>query len=149
MTALAERLRDAAREKPAPASGQSELAKIVAGRTYRLDGNPLGIKSLTMKLYPQPPYEYEIDGNRAVPDGRYGGPIGFDGYYRIGGRMPFGLSAARGVWLSDGKSLVVDIQTPGNDDAARLTHVFDGKTVDVNLETAGGFKLRLQGRADE
>ncbi len=84
-----------------------------------------------------------------MPAGWYGGPIGFDGYYLIGGRMPYGLSAARGVWLSDGKSLVVDIQTPGNDDAARLTHVFDGKTVDVNLETAGGFKLRLQGSADE
>ncbi len=45
MASLAERLRDAAREKPASASGPSELARTVSGRTYRLDGNPLGIKS--------------------------------------------------------------------------------------------------------
>lgn len=151
MNSLAERLRDAAREKPAQAGGQSELAKTVSGRIYRLDGNPLGVKSLRLKLdTPQPSYEYEIDGNRfVVPPGRYGGPIGFDGYYRVGGRMPYGVSAARGVWLADGKSLVVDIQTPGNDDAARLTHVFDGKAVDVSVESAGGLKLRLRGHADD
>lgn len=151
MASLAERLRDAAREKPVPAGGPSELAKTVSDRTYRFDGNRLNIKSLTLKFDdPQPSYEYEIDGGQSfVPAGRYGGPIGFDGNYRIGGRMPFGPSAARGAWLADGKSLVIDVQTLGNDDAVRVTHVFDGKTVDLEFEWAGGSsKLKLQGRAD-
>lgn len=152
MAALAERLRDAAREKPAPAGGSSALAKTISDRTYRFDGNRLNIKSLILKLDdPQPSYEYEIDGGQSfVPAGRYGGPIGFDGHYRVGGRMPFGPSAARGAWLADGKSLVIDVQTLGNDDAARVTHVFNGKTVDLEFEWAGSSsKLKLQGRADD
>jgi hypothetical protein len=63
--------------------------------------------------------------------------------------MRYGPSAARGAWSDDGKSLVLEVQTLGNDDAARLTYVFDGKTVELNFEMALGFKLKLQGRADD
>ena len=141
---LAERLRDAARERPAPVGGPSELAKTVSGRTYRFDGNRLSLKSFTLKLDdPQPSYECEIDGHR------YGGPIGFDGHYRIGGHLPFGPSAARAAWLADGTSLLMEVQTLDNDDAARVTHVFNGRTVDLDFEYAGGFRLKLQGRADD
>ena len=148
---LAERVRVAAIEQPAPVGGPSVLAKTVSNRTWRFDGNPLSLKSLTLKLDgPQPSYEYEIGGAQfVVPAGRYGGPVGFDGYYRVGGRMPFGPSAARGAWQADGKSLVIDAQTLGNDDACRITHVFDGKMLDLHFNWAVGFKLKLQGRADD
>ena len=99
---------------------------------------------------PVPSFEYEADGVPAgAPIARFGGPIGFDGHYRVGGRMRYGPSAARGAWSDDGKSLVLEVQTLGNDDAARLTYVFDGKTVELNFEMALGFKLKLQGQADD
>jgi hypothetical protein len=95
-------------------------------------------------------FEYEADGVPAgAPVARFGGPIGFDGHYRVGGRMRYGLSAARGAWSDDGKSLVLEVQTLGNDDTARLTYVFDGKTVELNFEMALGFKLKLRGQADD
>jgi CubicO group peptidase (beta-lactamase class C family) len=152
MAGLAERLRETTPEKPAPVGGLSDLAKTISGRTYRLEANPPGITSLTLKLEgPQASYEYEVsDRQTAVPPGRYGGPIGFDGLYRIGGRLPFGPSAARGTWLADGTRFVIEVQALGNDDAARVTHTFSGKTVELEFEPAGGYpKMKLRGQADD
>jgi CubicO group peptidase (beta-lactamase class C family) len=151
MVHLAERLREASTERAAPVGGSSELAKAVSGKTYRFAGNALSLKSIALKLDdPQPSYEYELDSRRpGVPAGRFGGPVGFDGHYRVGGRMPYGLSAARGTWLADGTSLLLEVQTLGNDDAVRVTHVFGGKTVAVSFEAASGFRAKLQGQADD
>lgn len=148
---LADRVKQAAIDKPAPAGGSSALAKAVSGKTWRFASNDLRFRSITLRLDdPAPSFEYEADGVPAgAPVGRFGGPIGFDGHYRVGGRMRYGLSAARGAWSDDGKSLVLEVQTLGNDDAARLTYVFDGKTVELNFEMALGFKLKLQGQADD
>ena len=44
----------------------------------------------------------------------------------------------------DGTSLVLEVQTLGNDDAARLTHVFGDNTVELKFEMRG----RLQNDAD-
>jgi hypothetical protein len=63
--------------------------------------------------------------------------------------MPYGPSAARGAWSADGASLVIEIQTLGNDDVTRVTHVFDDRIVEVSVETAGGFRAKLQGRAED
>jgi hypothetical protein len=148
---LAERVKQAAAEKPAAPGGSSALAKAVSGKTWRFARNDLRFRSITLRLDdPVPSFEYEADGVPAgAPVARFGGPIGFDGHYRVGGRMRYGLSAARGAWSDDGKSLVLEVQTLGNDDAARLTYVFDGKTVELNFEMALGYKLKLQGRADD
>jgi hypothetical protein len=81
--------------------------------------------------------------------GRFGGPIGFDGHYAVGGRMPTGLSAARGAWSADGTSLMLEIQTLGNDDVTRVTHIFGDKTVELSLESAGGFRAKVQGQAED
>ncbi|MBI2740882.1 MAG: serine hydrolase [Rhodospirillales bacterium] len=151
MAHLADRLRDVATEQPAPGGGSSELAKAVSGKLWRFPDNPLRIKWITLTLdEPQPSYEFELDGRRpGLPGGRFGGPIGFDGQTRVGGRMPYGLSAARGTWLADGTSLVLEFQTLGNDDAARVTHVFGAKTIEVSFESANGFRAKLQGQADD
>ena len=150
--ALAERLRDATQMKAAPVGGSSELAKTISGRTWRFDANPLTVTSLTLKFDgPQASFEYEVsDRQTAVTPGRYGGPIGFDGNYLIGGRLPSGPSAARGTWLADGTSLLIEVRTLGNDDAARVTHTFSGKTVELEFESAGGYPaMKLRGRADD
>jgi CubicO group peptidase (beta-lactamase class C family) len=149
---LAERVKEAAVERPAPAGGSSAMAKAVSGKTWRFaTGNAARVKSITFRLDdPVPSFEYELDNvPSGAPAGPYGGPIGFDGHYRTGGRMPYGPGAARGAWSADGKSLVLEVQTPGNDDAARVTLVFGDKTVEVSFESAGGFKVKLEGRADD
>jgi hypothetical protein len=139
-------------ERPAPASAPSAMAKTISGKTWRFAaGNPLRLKSLTMKLDdPQPSYEYELDnGLPNAPVGRFGGPVGLDGRFAVGGRMPYGPSAARGVWSADGASLVFEVQTLGNDDDARATFVFSDKTVELCVVWAGGFRAKVQGRAED
>ncbi|MPZ32020.1 MAG: hypothetical protein GEV13_13655 [Rhodospirillales bacterium] len=114
-------------------------------------GKLLRIRSLTLTLDdPQPSYEYELDGGPpGALGGRFGGPVGFDGRFAVGGRMPYGPSAARGAWSADGASLVVEVQTLGNDDAMRVTHVFGDRTVEVSVEAAGGFRAKVQGRVED
>jgi CubicO group peptidase (beta-lactamase class C family) len=149
---LAELVKAAAIEQPAPA-GVSEpppMAKVVSGKSWRFDGNPMRVKSLTLKLDdPQPSYEYELDdGPPNAPVGRFGGPIGFNGRFAVGGRLPYGPSAARGAWSADGGSFVLEVQALGNDDVARATFVFGDKTVELGVEWAGGFRAKAQGRAE-
>jgi CubicO group peptidase (beta-lactamase class C family) len=150
---LAERVKAAGIEQPAltspGGSKPSPMAKAVSGKTWRFDFNPMRVKSYTLKLDdPQPSYEYELDGGPpGAPAGRFSGPVGFDGRFAVGGRMPYGPSAARGAWSADGGSLVIEVQTLGNDDAARMTHVFGDKTIELSIEWAGGFRAKLEGRA--
>jgi hypothetical protein len=158
---LAERVKAAAIEQPAPAStginasasgGPPPMAKVISGKTWRFaDVDPLlRIRSLTLKLDdPQPSYEYELDGGLAgEPVGRFGGPIGIDGRFAVGGRLPYGPSAARGAWSADGASFVLEVQTLGNDDVARVTHVFGDKTIELSIESADWFRAKVQGRAE-
>ena len=152
---LAERVKAVAIEQPALANGSGPppaVAKAVSGKTWRFaDIDPLRVRSLTLRLDdPQPSYEYELDGGPpGAPVGRFGGPIGFDGRFAVGGRLPYGPSAARGAWSADGGSLVLQVQTLGNDDVARVTHVFGDKTIEVSIEGADGFRAKLQGRAQD
>ena len=59
------------------------------------------------------------------------------------------LRAARGAWSADGTSLVLEVQTLGGDDVARVTLVFGDRTVEVSADYAGGFKVKREGRADD
>lgn len=150
--ALAKSRADAMREMPAPVgSPPPALAKTISGKVWRFPDNPMNIKSVTYILDgPDPSYSYEL---RRPPPGvtatRFGGPIGFDGHYRVGGRMLYGPSACRGAWQDDGKTLVFESQTLGNDDVVRATHVFTERTVDISFETATGFQARLRGEMEE
>jgi CubicO group peptidase (beta-lactamase class C family) len=148
---LAQQVKEAATEKPAPAGGQPAMAKTISGRTWRFAANDLRVRWVTFKLDgAEPSYEYEVEsGPAGTPPARYGGPIGFDGHYRVGGRQRYGLSAARAKWLDDGVTLVLDAQTLGNDDAARATHLFSDKTVELKYESANGFRTTLTGRTDD
>jgi CubicO group peptidase (beta-lactamase class C family) len=154
---LAEQVKAAAVEQAAPASASVNglppaMAKAASGKTWRFaDVGPLRLKSLILRLDgPQPSYEYELDGGPPnAPVGRFGGPIGFDGRFAVGGRMPYGPSAARGAWSADGMSFVLEVQALGNDDVARVTHVFGDKTIELSIESASGFRAKTQGRAED
>jgi CubicO group peptidase (beta-lactamase class C family) len=147
---LASRVQDAAAEKPTSVSEASELAKAISGKVYRFKDNALRLNSFSVDLVgPAPSYGYvNYSGPSAAPTERFGGPIGLDGAYRIGGRRPFGSSAAKGVWL-DKTTFVIDVQTLGNDDTAKVSLAYSGKGVDVSFESAGGFRLKLHGEADD
>lgn len=150
--ALARSLAEAARETPSPVgSPPPALARTISGKVWRFPDNPMNIKSVTCTLDgSDPSYSYDL---RRQPPGitetRFGGPIGFDGRYRVGGRMLYGPSACRGAWQDDGKTLVFETQTLGNDDVVRATHVFTDRTVDITFETAGGFRARVRGEVEE
>jgi len=147
---LAQKVMEATIERPAPVSGQPAMAKAISGKTWRFAPNDMRIKSITFKLDGvEPSFEYEADGTPASPAARFGGPIGFDGHYRVGGRMRYGVAATRARWLDDGTTLVLEAQTLGNDDLVRATHVFGDKTVEVKFEMAIGFQTTATGRADD
>ena len=148
--ALAQKVKAATIEQPAPASEQAAMAKTISGKTWRMDPNDVRITSITLHLDgAEPSFEYEVAGGPGGPlPGRFGGPIGFDGHRRVGGRMRYGPSAARGAWSADGASLLLEVQTLGNDDVARVTFAFADKAVEVTYEAAVGFKTILKGRTD-
>ena len=154
---LAEQVKAVATGQPAPASAgvsgpPPAMAKAVSGKTWRFTASDLPrLKSLVLRLDdPQPSYEYELDGGPpGAPVGRFGGPVGFDGRFAVGGRMPTGPSAARGAWLADGASFVLEVQTLGSDNVARVTHVFGDKTIELSIEWASGFRTKVQGRAED
>lgn len=145
---LAGRIRDAATEKPTPAGEASALAKAISGKVYRFKDNALRVNSFSLTLTgADPSYQYEARAEPGAPVERYGGPIGLDGLYKEGGRRLFGPSAAKGAWLDD-RTFVLDLQTLGNDDAARVTLAFEGKTVDATFDSEF-LHLKLQGEADD
>lgn len=151
--ALAEQVKAAAVEKPAPPSPAAPpaIVKAVSGKTWRFPpGNPLRISSLTLTLDgPQPSYAYEFDTSQPFTlPGTFGGPIGFDGRYAVGGHQPNGPSAARGAWSADGTQLELEVQTPGSDDVVRVTHVFGDRTVELSAHWANGLRAKTQGRTD-
>ena len=149
---LAKRIADAARETAAPVgSAPPALAKPISGKVWRFPDNPLDIKSITLVL-DGPESSYSLDFRRLPPGvtaTRFGGPIGFDGHYRVGGRLLYGPSASRGAWQADGKTLILEIQTLGNDDVVRATHVFGNRTIDITFEAANGFRTQMRGESDE
>jgi CubicO group peptidase (beta-lactamase class C family) len=152
--ALAEQVKAVAVEQPAPPgpAAPPAIVKAVSGKTWRFPpGNPLRVGSFTLTLDgPQPSFEYEFDTSQPFTfPGKFGGPIGFDGRYAIGGRLPNGPSAARGTWSADGASLMIEVQQPGSDDVRRVTCVFGDRTVEMSVETADGFRAKAQGRADD
>ena len=94
-------------------------------------------------------HEYVNQAGRAEePTGQVGGRVGLDGAYRVGGRRSFGISAGKGIWL-DKTTFVIDLQTLGNDDAAKVSLTYSGKGVDPRFESVGGFKLKLHGEAGD
>jgi len=142
--ALAKRIRYVLEEARVNAADPAPpIAAEVSGRIYRLQPNLLRLSSISFSFEDDAAsYTYDVGGKR------YGGPIGLDGFYGIGGRRLYGKSAAKGHWLDD-RTFQFEMQTLGNDDAAIVPFVFDGKKISGRLETLGGFKVELSGEAQE
>ncbi len=140
---LADKIKAMTEEVRTEDAGSSPLAPSISGKIWRLQPNLFRIRTISFMFEnDEASFTYDQDGRR------WGGPIGLDGFYGIGGRRLYGRSAAKGRWLDD-KTFQLEFQTLGNDDAALVPFVFDGKTISGKLETLGGFKTELQGETED
>jgi CubicO group peptidase (beta-lactamase class C family) len=143
LAALAEKTKQVAQEAHTESAGSSALAPSISGKLYRLKSNMLGLDSFTLTFKDSAAsYAYEADRRH------FGGPIGLDGLYVIGGRRLYGQSAAKGRWLDD-KTFQLEVQTMGNDDPATVTFAFDGRDVTAHAAFLAGFDADLKGSQDE
>jgi CubicO group peptidase (beta-lactamase class C family) len=140
--ALANGVGRVAQQSRTQKSGSSTLASEISGKVYRLKPNELRLSSFSLTFDGNAAaYTYEVDGER------FGGPIGLDGLYRVGGHRQYGPSAAKGRWLDD-RTFLLELQTVGNDDAAIAEATFVGKKIGIRGDTLGSQKLSLTGETD-
>jgi CubicO group peptidase (beta-lactamase class C family) len=138
---LADKTREVAQEVRTQSTPPSPLAAAISGRVYRLHPNRLGATSFSLTFENgAASYVYEVGGQR------FGGPVGLDGLFRIGGRSRYGPSAAKGLWRDD-RTFELEQQTPGNDDVAIATFAFDGRNVSGRVAILGTW-VELKGEAD-
>jgi CubicO group peptidase (beta-lactamase class C family) len=140
---LGDRIKRVAEEARTESAGNSPLAAQISGKSWRLQPNFARVTSISF-TFGQGGAEYAL----TVDGQRYGGPIGLNGFYAVGGRRLFGKSAAKGRWLDD-KTFQLEMQTLGNDDAVVVPFVFDGKRLSGRLETFFGIKIDFQGEAED
>jgi Beta-lactamase len=138
---LADKTKEVAQEVRTQSAPASPLAAAISGKVYRLQPNRARFSSFSLTFENgEASYAYEVDGQR------FGGPVGLDGLYRIGGHRLYGPSAAKGVWRDD-KTFELEVQTPGNDDVGVATLTFDGTSVSARMAALGTW-IELKGEAD-
>jgi hypothetical protein len=130
--------------QPAPPS--PPLAKMISGRTYVLDGNPLDLQSFVLWF----PGGAEAQLQLGLSDRRDGPrPVGLDGVPRISPDGRFGLPvAASGAWEND-STFVVDYNEIGNINTYRfrLTFFNDAVTVEFSERSGALVAARFRGHA--
>ncbi|CAN5365242.1 hypothetical protein BH10PSE18_BH10PSE18_38940 [soil metagenome] len=146
---LAERIRDAAVEKPSPVTPAPALAASVSRKTWQFDRNLLGVKSLVLDLDAEnPTYELVTNDRSGAPGQPVTGRIGLDGYYRVTGNGTGAGSpvAVKGDWL-DAQSFRIISRALADGDVSVYTLRFDGMSVNVSFENNRGFKTQVKGSA--
>jgi hypothetical protein len=143
-------VQDADTDKPSLVGDVSPIAKVISGKVYYFADNNLQLNSISLNLSdPNPSYEYQVKTGRSTePLGRFAGPIGVDGVFRLGLPTSHGISAAKGAWI-DEKTFVLQTQTLGNDDPRKVLLTFEGRNVDLNIEGADGFIRLLHGETND
>ena len=150
-TQLADRIAEAATEKPSRVQEASSLAKTVSGKTYRFGPNAADLKSLKLNLTATIP-SYEVVFGAVGPRrsaSRIESPIGLDGMFRF--REEAGLAslhAVKGSWLSDNVFEIVS-RSVLEGVVTRSILTFTGRRVDIAVELNSGFRARLHGETDE
>jgi CubicO group peptidase (beta-lactamase class C family) len=132
-----------AQERRTAEAKRSPLESAISGKVYRLAANELGVEAFSLTFEGgKASYAFDLRGQR------WGGPIGLEGLYAVGGKRLFGTSAAKGTWRDD-RTFQLEYQTLGNDDAALATLSFDGKSLELNVETLLNLKFAFKGTADD
>jgi len=122
------------------------LAKVISGRTYTLDGNPLNLKSfvLTFPGAAEAQLQLELSDRRDGPR-----PVGLDGVPRVSSHGRFRLPVAvSGAWEGD-STFVLDYNEVGNINTyrLRLTFVDNGVTVEFAEKSGALVKAQFRGRS--
>jgi len=147
---LAASIRQAATERPSVVGGTPELAKLISGRTYRLDTNELRVKMFTLNFLESDP-SWLITTDTGKPDAaeeRFTGPMGLDGTFRKSLPAFYGINATRGRWLNE-HTFALERRVLGHGETQTWSLTFDGNKVSVAFETTDGAKLELLGEAAE
>ena len=145
-TRLAERVKDAATEKPSAVGPASALARTVSGKSYRFQSNALGMKAFVLDLVSSKPgYELSIDGSmRGMPDLRLRAALGLDGFFRSDEKNSDQLVAAKGRWLDESSFEIVS-HALSEGIVTTSTLRFHGDEVDVDIKDNRGVRGRLVG----
>jgi CubicO group peptidase (beta-lactamase class C family) len=142
---LAASLREAANERPSPVGEIPETAKLISGKSYRLDDNPLHVKTLSLNLMGAVP---SWEHTRDMPVLRLTTPIGLDGRFRVSGPTPLGIFALKGRWVSE-HTFAVERRFLGHGETQSWMLTFVGKSVDVSFEDTNGYKVKMHGEQVE
>lgn len=138
---LADKTREVAQEVRTQSAPSSPLAAAISGKVYRLQPNQMRLSTFSLIFENGAArYAYEVGGQT------FGGPVGLDGLFRVGGHRPYGPSAAKGMWRDD-KTFELEVQTPGNDDVGIAILTFDGTSVSGRVAIFGTW-ISLKGDAD-
>jgi hypothetical protein len=139
---LVEKTKEVAQEARTQSAAESPLAAAISGKVYRLKPNRLQVSTLSFTFTKDgASYAYESNGQT------FGGPVGLDGLFRVGGRRLYGPSAAKGYWRDD-KTFVFEGQTLGNDDVSLATFTFDGNAITGRVSRFGTW-IDVEGEAAE
>ena len=88
-----------------PVDPLPEMASHISGHVYRLDSNPLGLRSFVLDFVERDLARFEMtlaDPPSSESVDRYVLPVGLDGVARLSSDGPLGLIAAlKGRWISD------------------------------------------------
>jgi CubicO group peptidase (beta-lactamase class C family) len=147
---LAERVKDAATEKPSAVGPTPDMAKAISGRTYRFAANGLRLKSLRLDLSAAGPrYEVALDGSGpGAPTQHLTGPLGLDGYFRVGEQDANPLLAVKGNWLSESNFQIVS-RSLLDGIVTTYSMSFRGSELDLAFEDNRGVRGRLHGESAE
>jgi hypothetical protein len=147
-TAGAALLAAAVREATRPPFAQAmppipPMARMISGRRYALEGNPLDLRSFTLAFSGGAEAQLELESR----DGRDGPrPVGLDGVPRLSPDGRFGLPVAvSGAWEGDG-SFVLDYDEVGNINAYRFRFLFREHEVTVDFSERSRPRQRAQFR---
>jgi len=144
---LAAAVHDASRPPEVqPVPPAPPLARVISGRTYTLDGNPLGLRSfvLTFPGGAEAQLQLELSDRRDGPR-----PVGLDGVPRVSSNGRFGLPVAvSGAWESD-SLFVLDYNEVGNINTYRFRLTFVDNEVTVAFAERSGalVEARFGGRS--
>jgi len=140
-TRLAAAVSAAARPPEVPAT---PISKVISGRKYIVETNPLGLKSFSLTFSGQA----EAVAHLESADGRVEErPLGLDGIPRLSPGGRFGLSVALQGWWESNSTFVFDYDEVANINSCRFRLTFVHDNVGIELtEKTGLVDTMFQGK---
>ncbi|WP_421917103.1 serine hydrolase domain-containing protein [Mesorhizobium sp.] len=141
---LADAIRNAAVEKPAPVGPTPQIASAISGKTYQFPDNEFGLKSFALDLTEPNPH-FDVEFSLRYPAGssvKYSQPIGLDGFYRKGAPKASDpgighITEAKGTWLN-GQTFVIDVPVVGYGEQQEVILTFSGKKLNLHRTVTVG-----------